>query len=122
MDLLKTSSDEYFNNLTYLASSISNCPFAVVSFIEGDFVWYKSAYGIQPGVTPREGSFTEAVLKHEGLIIIEDASVHPDLQGNVIVKKRAVKFFLGIPLYFEKKKSVPSVSEMSLKKLSTRRR
>lgn len=102
MDFLRTSSEEYFDNFTYLASSMANCPVAVITFIEENKVWLKSRHGMQVQDTLDKGSFTEAVLEEKGILIVEDCSKVDRFKNNQFVKD-GIRFVLGIPIFFENK-------------------
>ena len=100
-NILDSLPEEEYDAITKIASSICNTSIALVSIIDENRQWFKSAHGIE-GVTetPREVSFcSHAILDPNELFIINDASKDKRFFDNPLtVNAPNVIFYAGAPL------------------------
>lgn len=68
--LVDTPADTDFDFLTKMAATICGTPYAFVSLVENDRVWYKSTYGRSAIQTPRDEDYCSwSILEKDGLQI-----------------------------------------------------
>jgi PAS domain S-box-containing protein len=100
--LLDTGPEEVFDRLSVLAAEILQCPITLVTLVDKDRQYFKSAYGLpEPWLSKRETamshSFCQHVLSNEPLVL-SDAREHPILKDNLAIRDLKVVAYLGIPL------------------------
>ncbi len=72
LDLLDTQPEERFDRITRLAQQLLDVPIAVISFIDKDRQWFKSAQGLNISESERYISFCGHAICHDDLFIVED--------------------------------------------------
>jgi CheY-like chemotaxis protein len=99
LHILDTPPEERFDKLTRIAASLFNVPVALVSLIDANRQWFKSAYGTNVCESSRDVSFcAHAILQHE-VMIIPDALRDSRFADNpVVVDEPRVRFYAGCPL------------------------
>lgn len=101
--LLDSPAEDSFDRLTRLASRLLKAPVALVSLIDRDRQFFKSAVGLPEPVrsrreTPLTHSFCKyAVALHEPLVI-GDARKDPTYRENPAVRELNVVAYAGVPL------------------------
>lgn len=99
-DVLDTPPDGSFDRITRLAAGLLDMPIAIVSIVDTDRIWFKSAHGLD-GVDEVErvpGLCASAVLADEPWIV-EDAAVDPRTLANPLVAGEfGLRFYAGAPL------------------------
>ncbi|MFD0669752.1 hybrid sensor histidine kinase/response regulator [Ramlibacter sp. MAHUQ-53] len=101
LGLLDTGAEAVLDSFTDLAASVTGMPIALISLVDSDRQWFKSARGLpQGGQTPREVSFCgHAVAAGDELFEVEDATCDPRFQDNPIVTGALrVVHYAGVPL------------------------
>jgi PAS domain S-box-containing protein len=93
-DILDTLSEEEFDNITKLASFICQTPIALISFIDENRQWHKSAYGLDDHEAPRENTFCQYTIMNNELHEVPNA-----LEDNILKDFDAVKFDPHIRFY-----------------------
>jgi diguanylate cyclase (GGDEF)-like protein len=74
--LLDTEADADFDFLTEVAATVCGVPYAFISLVDGERVWYKSAWGRTVTETPRDEDYCSWA-------ILEDKWLHiPDLNAD----------------------------------------
>ncbi len=101
--LLDTPPEEVFERLTRLVCRLLGVPVALVSLVEADRQFFKSAVGLpQPWAlhrgTPLSHSFCQHVVSSGAPLMVQDASRHPLVCDNLAVPELGVMAYLGMPL------------------------
>ncbi|AEG91490.1 ATP-binding protein [Ramlibacter tataouinensis] len=100
LDLLDTGPEAVLDAITELAASLTGMPIALISLVDRDRQWWKSAVGLpQGGGTPRGISFCGHAIGGEGLFEVEDARGDQRFAGNPLVAGEPhVVHYAGMPL------------------------
>ena len=97
--LLDTPPEERFDRITEFARFEFDVPIALISLIDRDRQWFKSATGISECETSRDISFCgHAILQNE-IMIVEDATQDDRFHDNPLVTGAPyIRFYAGVPL------------------------
>ncbi len=97
---LDTGAEAILDAFTELAASITGMPIALITLVDQDRQWFKSAVGLTQGSqTPRAISFCGHAIAGEGLFEIEDARLDPRFADNPLVTgSPLVTHYAGAPL------------------------
>ncbi|MFL5561873.1 MAG: ATP-binding protein [Gemmatimonadaceae bacterium] len=101
--LLDTPAEEAFDRLTRLATEILGVPVSLVSLVDGDRQFFKSAIGLpEPWAsrreTPLSHSFCQHVVRGVMPLVVNDARLDPILSSNLAVSEIGVVAYAGIPI------------------------
>lgn len=97
--VLDTPPEPAFDRLTTLAARLFSVPIALVSLIDSDRQWFKSAYGLQIEQTDRHISFCSRTIQVDEVTVIADALVDPHVADNPLVcGPLNIRFYAGAPL------------------------
>ncbi|WP_339118725.1 GAF domain-containing sensor histidine kinase [Halomonas sp. BMC6] len=97
--ILDTPPEERFDRITRLATRLFNVDIALVSLVDEERQWFKSRQGFSLTQTCREESFCAHAIQGKGIFEIEDASLDPRFDTNVLVTaRRGIRFYAGVPL------------------------
>lgn len=84
--VLDTSREEDFDDLTLLASQICDTPVSLITFVDTERQWFKSAVGIDINETPRDVSFCgHAILDPDSMLEVKDARADERFKDNPLV-------------------------------------
>lgn len=99
-DILDSFKEQEYDDLTRLAAIICNTPMALVSFVDKDRQWFKSAQGIDAVETHRQHSFcSHAIITPDQPFVVEDSRLDDRFKDNPLVTGAPeVIFYAGIPL------------------------
>ncbi|MDY8135590.1 GAF domain-containing sensor histidine kinase [Aquimarina sp. 2201CG5-10] len=100
LDILDTSSEKEFDEITALAAHLCNTEVALISLVDSNRQWFKSKYGMVTDETPKAYSFcAHAILEPENPLIIPDARKDKRFYKNPLTESdQPVIFYTGIPL------------------------
>lgn len=99
LDILDTSSDARFDRITSLVADLFEVPSALVSFVDENRQWFKSACGLDARETPRDVSFCGHAILERSILVIEDARLDRRFAGNpLVVGAPFVRFYAGAVL------------------------
>ena len=98
--VLDTAPEEVFDSITAAIAHICEAPIALISLVDGDRQWFKSALGLDAKQTPREIAFCSHAIENQNeLFIIEDATKHELFAANPLVTDApGIRFYAGSPL------------------------
>lgn len=99
LKLLDTPPEERFDRITRLAQRTFGVPIVLITFIDGTRAWFKSRVGLEETEVPRAGSFCEATLSIEGLMVVPDAALDPRFAAHsLVVGGPRARFYAGHPI------------------------
>ncbi len=101
--LLDSPPEEAFDRLTRIASSVLGVPVALVSLVDADRQFFKSAVGLpEPWASARETplshSFCQHVVERQQPLIVEDARMDPLTRDNAAIDDIGVVAYAGFPI------------------------
>lgn len=99
MNVLDTTPEETFDRITRIASTALNAPFALVSLLDEDRQWFKSAQGLDLRETSLDQSFCQFVGENGDLLEVRDALEDARFRENAfVVGGPAIRFYAGAPI------------------------
>jgi len=96
--LLDSAPDPSFDRHVRLAAEVLNAPIALVSLIDEDRQFLKSAIGVEERETPLSHSFCQHSVAQREPLIVDDAREHPLLKHNPAVEEMGTVAYAGVPL------------------------
>lgn len=98
--MLDTPAEEVFDSFTRLASVMTGMPIALLSLVDDDRQWFKSAVGLeQAGETTREVSFCGHAILDGDLFEVPDAALDFRFADNPLVTANPhISHYAGVPL------------------------
>ena len=98
-ELLDTPAEEPFDTFTALAATLCGAPISLISLIDRDRQWFKSAHGLALTGTERRHAFCAHAIAGDGLMEVGDAAADVRFAGNPLVTGDPhVRFYAGVPL------------------------
>lgn len=100
--LINSSPSEEFDLIVQLASSICDCPIAMLSIVDDKNIWFKARTGIDITQIPRHtNSFCECALECPASILtIENAALDENFKNHpFVVESPYVKFYTGVVIF-----------------------
>ncbi|MEY2801811.1 MAG: hypothetical protein RL513_1396, partial [Pseudomonadota bacterium] len=100
LGLLDTEAESVLDNFTQLAARLTDLPIALISLIDSDRQWFKSAIGLPQGAqTPREIAFCHHAICSDEFFEVEDARQDPRFADNPLVRgEPKIAHYAGSPL------------------------
>ncbi|TMW61536.1 hypothetical protein Poli38472_012727 [Pythium oligandrum] len=104
---------DIYDTLCDLAAQTLACKFAVVSLIDENRQWFKSAVNVKESEVPRDFSFCEYPVRDRRPLVVMDATRDPRFQHNPFVAgPLGVRFLAGAPLFTVDNQCVGAVCVM----------
>lgn len=99
MNILDTDSEKRFDRITRTAKRMFNVPIALVSLVDEDRLWFKSALGLDAKETPRDVSFCQYAIRQDSPYVISDTLNNKLFCNNPLVTDEpSIRFYAGIPI------------------------
>lgn len=96
---LGLENDPELREIIDTASSATETPFAVISFVENETTYFKLTKGFDAASAPGELSFCNDVAGHDGLMEVGDTLSDSRFAGNAdFFGEASLRFFAGVPL------------------------
>lgn len=97
--LLDTPPEKNFDELTRLAATTLKTPFATISLVDKNRIWFKAQYGFTTKQIDPDPGFCASAVRHTGLYLVEDAQKDPRAKNNPLVHSGLkLRFYAGYPL------------------------
>lgn len=104
-DVLDTPNEGSFDALTRLAARLFRSSIALVSLVDEDRQWFKSAHGLAAEQTPRDQAFCTYAIMEDAPMIVLDATLDDRFSDNPLVTgEPGIRFYAGAPLITPQKK------------------
>lgn len=100
LNQLDTPAEERFDRITRLAERLFRTPVVMMTLIEKERQWFKSARGHLFTETPRSESFCQYTILEDGPLIIPNATVDAKFRSIPAVTHMGVKFYAGVPVRY----------------------
>jgi GAF domain-containing protein len=100
LGILDTPQEQRFDRLTRLAAAILRVPTALVSMVDKNRQWIKSAHGLELRETSREASFCAHAVSSREMLIVPDTFHDVRFADNPLVTgEPRIRFYAGYPLF-----------------------
>jgi diguanylate cyclase (GGDEF)-like protein len=97
--VLETGREARFDDLTCLASSICETPVSLVSLVDMNRLFFKSAHGVDLREVPYPDFFCGHAIRQRELFVVPDASQDARFASHpLVVESPRVRFYAGTPL------------------------
>lgn len=99
LGILDTPREERFDRIIMQAKELFGVPIALLSLVDRDRQWFKSAVGLEVRETPRCVSFCSLCIADRRPLVVVDALEDPRVQENPLVTSEPhIRFYAGVPL------------------------
>ena len=100
--ILDTPPDGSFDDITKLAALLFDVPIAIISMVDTDRIWFKSAFGLSINQIDRAPGLCASAILANDIYVINDASDDPRALANPLVAGEfGLKFYAAVPLQTE---------------------
>jgi GAF domain-containing protein len=97
--ILDSPADERFDRITRIARRLFDVSAALVTLVDAERQWFKSAPGLDVQETPREVSFCAYAIHDDGMFVVPDALLDPRFADNPMVAGGPrLRFYAGRPV------------------------
>lgn len=98
-NVMDTLPEKEYDAITRLASYICQVPIALISLVDQERQWFKSAVGLNIHQTPRADAFCNHTILNNELLEVDNAAEDETFKDNPFVTGDAhIRFYAGAPL------------------------
>ena len=99
LGILDTPREDRFDRYARIAARSFDMPIALISLLDRERQWFKSAVGLDASETPREFSFCGHAILGDGVFEVRNARLDPRFRENPLVTgPPRIRFYAGAPL------------------------
>lgn len=124
LGLLEPGNVPVFEEATQTAAHFLNAPICVLSILDRDRVWFKSAIGLSriglmnnlasSRQLPRQDAFCTYVVENQRFLILADAIAEPGFAQTQLVQRYGIRSYLGVPLLTANGRCIGALAVMGL--------
>lgn len=97
--LIDSGRHDFFDRITSMTATALDMPVSVISLVDRDRIYFKSAFGLDVDHIPREPSFCSNVVLSNEVYEIEDTTQHsPTRLSELVTGALGVRFYAAAPL------------------------
>jgi diguanylate cyclase (GGDEF)-like protein len=97
--ILDTDPEERYDRVTRLAKKLFDVPIALVSLVDENRQWFKSAIGLDVKETSREISFCGHTIQNNQTFIVENTALDKRFSDNpLVINDPYIQFYAGHPI------------------------
>lgn len=98
--LLDSAPEEAFDRITRLVAHLLGTPVSLVSLVDADRQFFKSAHGLPADMreTPLSHSFCQHVVIAGAPLVVNEATQHQAVRNNPAVREFGIIAYLGVPI------------------------
>lgn len=101
-NILDTPPDGSFDHITKLASTLFKTPIALITLVDTDRIWFKSAHGLSVGQINRDPGLCASAILSDETFVVENAKDDPRTMANPLVAGEfGLRFYAAAPLQTE---------------------
>lgn len=98
-DILDTPPDGTYDHIVKLVAKLLNVPIAIVSLVDSDRIWFKSAFGLNVQQIPKEEGLCASAILSTDFYMVENALKDPrTLRNSLVTSEFGLKFYAAVPL------------------------
>ena len=99
LGILDTPGEDRFDRFTRITARTFDMPIALISLVDRNRQWFKSAVGLDGDETPRSFSFCGHAILEDGVFEVRNAKRDPRFRDNpMVLEQPHVRFYAGAPL------------------------
>ena len=98
-DDLNSDSQEFLDNITFLASNFCNMPISMISLVDENTQWFVSKTGLNVESTAKNISICQYTIQQDDLFEIKDTHTDLFISNSPLARTNLkIRFYAGVPL------------------------
>jgi len=98
LQIFETLPEDAYDRIVRRVSQFLHVPICLISFIGKDDLWFKAKVGVDISSTPRDRSFCQAALEHDGVFVVPDAANSDFATHSFVTEPPHLRFYAGVAL------------------------